>query len=73
LLLKALDKTEGVRDQRDAVGWQLMFEKTKQKSHWAASGRNRKSDKPRGDTRNRPPYVWAASKQMRHCSPQAEN
>lgn len=30
LLLKALDKTEWRRDQRDAVGWQLVFEITKQ-------------------------------------------
>lgn len=30
LLLKDLDKTEWRRDQRDAVGWQCMFQKTKQ-------------------------------------------
>lgn len=30
LLLKAFDKTEWKRDQTDAMGWQLMFEKTKQ-------------------------------------------
>lgn len=73
LLLKDLDKTEWRRDQRDAVGWQFMFQKTKQNAIGAASGRTRKSDKPGGDPRNRPPIVWAASEQTRHCSPQAEN
>lgn len=28
------------KDQRDAVGWQCMFQKTK--CHWAASGRIKK-------------------------------
>lgn len=54
-------------------GMAVHVSKDKTKCHWAASGRTRKSDKPAGDPRNRPPIVWAASEQTRHCSPQAEN
>lgn len=73
LLLKDLDKTEWRSDQRDAVRWQCMFQKTKQNAIGqllAEPGKVTSLEEIQGTDL---PIIWAASEQTRHCSPQAES